>query len=284
MTESPLALGQLTDIGDGRQIHHHECGTGPAVVFLHGSGPGASGLSNFGPNAQHLAANGFRALMPDLLGYGRSSMPADVSYHIDVFVDTLCAWMDALQIPQCAVVGNSMGGAVAIRLALRFPERVTRLVLMAPGGLEDREVYMQMRGIRRMLRCIYGPEGITLAGMHKVFELQVFDPLMLPTEPSDPSELGLIARRHAVAMTQPIEVFKTMQIPNQSDDLQNIACPVLGLWGMNDQFCPPSGATTLAAGCPDVRVVLLSRCGHWVMVEHRDRFNRLCTDFLKELL
>ena len=58
--------------------------------------------------------------------------------------------------------------------------------------------------------------------------------------------------------------------------------PVLCFWGVNDKFCPMSGATAIAESCPDARVVLLSRCGHWVMVEHAEFFNRQCIDFLRE--
>jgi 4,5:9,10-diseco-3-hydroxy-5,9,17-trioxoandrosta-1(10),2-diene-4-oate hydrolase len=57
---------------------------------------------------------------------------------------------------------------------------------------------------------------------------------------------------------------------------------VFALWGVNDKFCPMSGAVTLATNCKDTRVVLLSECGHWVMVEKRAFFNDACTRFLLE--
>ncbi len=265
--------GHTVTLASGARIHYHEVGQGPAVVFIHGSGPGASGRSNFAGNAAHLARQGFWALMPDSIGYGGSDKPADATYTLDFFVDHLLGFLDAVGIDRCVLVGNSMGGAMAIRAALRAPERVEKLVLMAPGGLEAREVYMGMRGIRRMLRCIYGPEGITRQGMVRVFALQLYDASLL--------DEAVIDARLAVAKTQPLAVFKTMSIPNQTADLQRITCPVLGFWGADDQFCPPSGAQTLAAQCPDAVVVLLSRCGHWVMVEHAARFNALTVDFLR---
>ena len=66
--------------------------------------------------------------------------------------------------------------------------------------------------------------------------------------------------------------------------LPEISCPVFGLWGNEDQFCPVSGATTLAEACPDSRVLRISHCGHWVMVEHTATFNRLSLDFLRGAL
>ncbi len=272
---SALPEGSFAQVGEHR-IHYHAVGPadGPPVVFIHGSGPGASGYSNFAANAAFLADRGYRAIMPDSIGYGHSDKPADAQYTLDFFVDHLLGMLDALGITSCALVGNSMGGAMAIRAALRAPERVSRLILMAPGGLEEREVYMNMRGIRRMLRCIYGPEGITRAGMAKVFELQLYNP-------ADISD-AVIDARLQIALTQPIGVFKTMRIPDQSGELSKITCPVLGFWGMDDQFCPPSGAPKVAGLCPDARVTLLSRCGHWVMVEHPAVFNKAVADFLDE--
>ena len=180
--------------------------------------------------------------------------------------------LDALGLQRVTLVGNSQGGAIAIRTALDHPGRIASMVLMAPGGLEPRETYMQMRGIRSMLRCIYGPEGITEYGMRKVFEKQLYDSSLVTDE--------LVADRTAVALTQPRHVFETMKVDNQEDRLSELTCPVLGLWGADDLFTPVSGAMKLATRVPNCRVTVFNRCGHWVMVEHADTFNRLCIDFL----
>ena len=99
---------------------------------------------------------------------------------------------------------------------------------MAPGGLETRETYMEMRGIRSMMRCIYGPEGITLDGMQRVFTKQVVDPGRVPE--------GVIARRYEVAMTQPRHVFEAMRVDNLTDRLPEITQPTLALWGVGGQI------------------------------------------------
>ena len=123
-----------------------------------------------------------------------------------------------------------------------------------------------------MLRCVFNPEGITLEGMKKVFEKQVFDPGNVPD--------GVIERRTEVALTQPRHVFETLRVANQAERLGQIQCPTLGFWGTNDLFCPPSGASTLAEGIANCRVLLIGRCGHWVMVEHAELFNDACLEFL----
>ena len=265
--------GTFVTTPEGWRMHAHVVGEGPPLLFLHGSGPGASGWSNFAANAKVLAAAGYQCILADSLGYGLSDKPTDVEYTLPTMAGAALRLMDGLGHQRFTVVGNSQGGAQAISMALTWPERVERLILMAPGGLEPRETYMELRGIRSMMRCIYGPEGITAAGMRLVFERQLYDPALVTD--------ALVEDRTAVALTQPIHVFRTMKVDNQEDRLGEIACPVLGLWGMNDVFCPPSGAMKLAERIPDVRVVLLNRCGHWVMVEHADTFNRQCLDFLR---
>ncbi len=264
--------GKYADVGDGLRVHYHEAGEGPVVVFLHGSGPGASGYSNFKTNFPAFAAAGFRAIVPDTLGFGYSSKPTDRKYSIDFMVDGVLSLLDGLGVERFALVGNSAGGAMCIRLALRHPERVSKLVLMAPGGLEARETYMEMPGIKAMVRAIFGREGLTHESLRRVFELQLYD----PGEIDD----GVVAERLSIAQAQPKWVIQTMRIPNQEEELPKITCPVLGFWGVDDQFCPVSGAMKLATGCPDAKVTLLSRCGHWVMVEHTALFNRMSIEFL----
>ena len=161
-----------------------------------------------------------------------------------------------------------------MKLALDHPGLVDKLVLMAPGGLELREAYGKMEGIRTMMKVFLGPEGITREGMRKVFGLQLFDPRALTEETLD--------ERMQIAVTQPKRVLASMTVPHLAPELARIRCPVLAFWGMNDKFCPVSGATTIAERCPRARVMLLGECGHWVMVEHADLFNRLSIDFLRE--
>jgi 4,5:9,10-diseco-3-hydroxy-5,9,17-trioxoandrosta-1(10),2-diene-4-oate hydrolase len=272
MSAMRVPEGKYADVGDGLRIHYHDQGTGPVVLFLHGSGPGASGWSNFKRNFPFFAEHGFRCIVPDTLGYGYSSKPEDREYTLDFLVSKVSALLDSLGVSRCAVVGNSHGGAMATQLALDRPELVTKLVVMGPGGLEDRERYMQMEGIRSMVKAFFG--GITRESMRKVFELQLWDPSLVSDE--------LIEERTQIAELQPKRVLSSMVVPNLAPRLGELRCPVFALWGVEDRFCPASGAMKIAESVPDARVMLLSKCGHWVMVEHEALFNRLGVDFLRE--
>ena len=91
-----------------------------------------------------------------------------------------------------------------------------------------------------------------------------------------------LAERLAIAATQPKVIFETMSVPHLAPRLVELDLPVLGLWGVDDQFCPVEGAMTLARNIKRCRVTLFSQCGHWVMVEHPRNFERLVLDFLAE--
>lgn len=272
MTKPAVPEASYADIGDGLRVHYHEAGDGDAVLFLHGSGPGASGWSNFRRNYPYFAEHGFRALVPDTLGFGYSSKP-DIDYPLDFLAGGVKRFCDAVGVERCAVVGNSHGGALGIQLALMHPELVDKLVLMAPGGLEQRETYMQMRGIKAMIKAVYAPGGITADSMRRVFEKQLHDTSLITD--------AIIAERFEMAQLQLANMPGRLKVPHMAPKLAELECPVFGLWGRDDLFCPVSGATTLLENCADVRVLTFANCGHWVMVERTDVFNRLCVDFLR---
>ncbi|MND94155.1 2-hydroxy-6-oxononadienedioate/2-hydroxy-6-oxononatrienedioate hydrolase [compost metagenome] len=269
-----LPQGRFVTLPDGLRLHYLEAGDGEPVVFIHGSGPGASGHSNFKQNYPVFAKYGYRAIVPDLPGYGASDKP-ETTYSLDFFVNALSGLLDALDIQRCVLVGNSLGGAIAIKMALDQPQRVSRLVLMAPGGLMEKEqYYLQMEGIQKMGAAFANGELNDAGGMRRLLSLQLFDPALISDE--------TVAERVAVVGQQPTCVLSSMQVPNLASRLPALQCPILGFWGMNDKFCPASGAQTLLAACSRIRFVLLSECGHWVMVEHRELFNRECLAFLAE--
>jgi len=273
MTVRAVPEGKYADIGDGLRIHYHEAGSGFPVVFVHGSGPGASGYSNFRGNFPRFAEKGYRALVPDTLGFGYSSKP-DVDYEFDFVAGGLRRFLDHVGVEECALIGNSHGGALCIKLAADEPSLVKKLILMAPGGLEVRERYMEMKGIRSMMKAFLAPEGITRESMKKVFEHQLFDKSRITDD--------IIEERTQVAELQPKRVLQSLRVPHLAPRLAEIQCPVLGFWGNDDQFCPVTGAAILSEGCQKSRVLRLSRCGHWVMVEYADVFNEMCLDFLAE--
>ena len=265
-------FGTRRKLPGGFELHYLESGSGLPVVFLHGSGPGASAYSNFKQNFPALVAAGYRAVLPDLLGFGHSDKPSGIDYTLDLFSSTLLELLDALDLGNCVLVGNSLGGAVALRIAIDHPGRVRKLVLMAPGGIESRETYFNMPGIQKMVSGFVG-EGFDRVGLRRILELLVFDPRHVTDE--------LVEERFNVLKTQPKDVLARMKIPDLTADLGKIRSPILGFWGIDDQFMPSGGYEKILRACADSRFVMLSSCGHWAMVEHAGEFNRYVLDFLR---
>jgi 4,5:9,10-diseco-3-hydroxy-5,9,17-trioxoandrosta-1(10),2-diene-4-oate hydrolase len=266
---------KYAEVGQGITMHYHDAGEGRegVVLFIHGSGPGASGWSNFKGNYPFLAEHGYRTIVPDTMGYGYSTKPESGTFDLEQVAAQYKGLLDSLGIERVTVIGNSQGGAIAIALALEYPTLVEKLVLMAPGGLESRETYMEMEGIKAMIRVLY-KEGISRQTMRKVFTLQLHDESKITDQ--------IIEERYQIAKTQHKDNIARIQVANQQDRLSEIKCPVLCFWGANDKFCPMSGASKIASRVPRSRTILIGSCGHWVMVEYPKLFNELTLKFLDD--
>ena len=269
----PLPVGKYAKLDNGLTLHYLDIGNGPVVVWLHGSGPGASGFSNFKGNYPAFDNAGFRNIVVDLPGFGRSDKPDNVNYDLAFFVENLKLLLNNIGIERCTLLGNSLGGAIALGYTLDHPERVSSLILMAPGGVEERETYFQMEGIKRMVEVYaQGPMGVEQ--MRQVMSLQLFDSSQL--------QESILEERAAVAVTQPANLFSTMLVPNMTERLHEIKCPILGFLGADDRFNPASGTFKVLENAPHARFTVLNRCGHWVQVEHQQLFNRQCLNFLRD--
>lgn len=273
MTADLEARGRnvLVDVPGGYSINVFDAGSGPALVFLHGSGPGASGVSNFRQNLGVFLDAGYRVIAPDLIGYGASSKPVDIDYTLALFTDTIYAALQAIGVTQAVLVGNSLGGGIAVQMVLDHPGLAPKMVLMSPGCVEEREVYFAMPGIARMVGDFTSPD-FTEADQKRLVSNLVYDPSVITDR--------LVSERYKVARTQPKDVLARMRTPNLAPRLAELTMPILGFWGEEDQFLPVSGVNRFTKACPDCRFITYSRVGHWVMVERCAEFNRATLDFL----
>lgn len=265
-------FGRTVKLQQGYEMHYLEHGSGPPVVFVHGSGPGVNAHSNFFPNYKVLAAAGYRAVLPDMLGFGWSSKPTGIDYTLELFVATLREFLDQLEIQRCVLVGNSLGGAISMKLAIDSPERVEKLIVTGPGGIESRETYFKMPGIQRMVSQFVG-SGFDRAGLKELLALLAYDAKIVTD--------ALVEERFNVLQTQPKEVLSRMVIPDLTPQLGKLRGPLLGFWGVEDQFCPASGYEKILRAVPDSRFIMYSRCGHWAMIERAEDFNRNVLEFLR---
>lgn len=278
-TQTP-PTARTVNLGN-RQIHLHEFGAGPPVLMLHGGGPGASGLSNYARNIEVLARQ-FRVLVPDLPGYGRSSKGVNIDDPFGDLATAMLGLLDELAIAQAHVVGNSLGGACALRMALEQPARVDRIVLMGPGGIGISS-NPPTDGLKRLLGY-YAGEGPTLEKL-RAFICQdlVFDESRITDD--------LLRERFEASIdpevmaNPPLRAPKELEAFKRLDFLLDPRLPTLDhrtlvLWGTADRVNPATGAMALQARLPACDVYLFSRTGHWVQWERAEEFNAVVAAFL----
>lgn len=266
---------------DGKDIFFAEAGEGPPVVLLHGGGPGASGVSNYVRNIDALAQR-FRVIVPDMPGYGRSSKGVDRRDPYGYLADHIRGLLDELGIERTHLIGNSLGGACALRLALDSPERVDKLVLMGPAGIGLTR-RLPTRGLNSLLGYYTG-EGPTQD------KLRTFIRSYLVVDGSAVPDSVIQSRFESsidpeVVANPPLKRPSGLRTAFRMDftrdrRLTALQTPTLVIWGRDDKVNRPSGATMLARRMPNADVLTTANTGHWVQWDQADWFNAVTTAFL----
>jgi pimeloyl-ACP methyl ester carboxylesterase len=208
---------------------------------------------------------------PNILAYEAAAihdrieqkLPIDIDY----LVEELRLYLDHfVQNPPYNVVANSMGGKIAVEFAVRYPDHVAKLALLAPSGLGEKEQLPIIEGVRR---------GNTDAIVHSVFHNAV----ALNPEMTDYFRAQFANRRWRQGMLRTVQSTKKHSIRTR---LAEVTQPTLLVVGGEDQIIDPREAITAAEGLPNVRTVLIPHCGHAPQIERASYINRLVVDFLDE--
>jgi pimeloyl-ACP methyl ester carboxylesterase len=271
---------------NGHRLHYLTAGEdGPVLVLLHGGIIDAAHLS-WGAAIDALAAD-FRVIALDLLGYGESEIP-DVEYSTALHVDVVEGFLDAIDVGRANVVGVSLGGGVALGLALQAPQRVERLVIVDSYGLGSdlpngdvsyalarlpalNELSVSLlRRSRRLARAslgsiLYDPESISEALVD-----DFYDHLQRPG-------VGTAFRRwrhHEVTRAG----YRTVYV----DRLDGIEHPVLVLHGAEDELFPVAWARRAADRLANAELRVFAECGHWLPREKPAECNEAVATFLSD--
>lgn len=262
-------------VAGGIRTNYHDLGDGAPVLLIHGSGPGVTAYANWRLTMPALSAH-FRVIAPDIVGFGETERPQRFGYTLDNWVSHVLGLLDALGIERAHVVGNSFGGALALSLAIRAPERVGRLVLMGSAGVPF--------PITEGLDAVWGYTP-SIANMRALLDVFAVDRSLVNDE---------LAKLRYDASIRPgyQEAFAAMFPAPRQRWVDALASPeaairaltneTLIVHGREDRVIPLASSLRLLALIPHAQLHVFGQCGHWTQIEHAARFNSLVMRHLLE--
>jgi len=254
--------GRETRVGAWR-IHYYSGGDGPPVVLIHGL---ASRGDDWAPFLPTLSRR-HRVYAIDLLGYGGSDRPRNVDYSIALETDVVRGFLDSLHVARTDLVGVSMGGWIALKLAAEHPERVRRLVLLDSAGFSFPTT---------LTADSFTPHDI--AGLQKLIDLQTDRAPHIPAFVA--RDFLRVNREHAWILKAQ---FTSMLSRRDLMDgrVSRVTMPTLLLWGTRDQLIPYPVGLRMLRELPNAKLVPLKGCGHLAIVDCRQTAWPAIERFLK---
>ena len=293
MAASFPSFDSRTVVVDGVKLHYFCGGSGSPLVLVHGLG--SSAAVEFYYNLEPQAAQ-HRVIAIDLPGFGQSDRPV-LEYTIDVFVKAVSDLMASEGLPRAAVMGVSMGGRVALGLALSAPEQVERLILvdalgvgpprrvlayriLLTRGLGELTLSGTARALRRMnpatIRRFWGWYLNRPGRVDSIWSNQrIADHGALLSKPEYRAAYLSALRSIAGMRSLRDGVVVEARLPE-------LRMPTLLVWGRHDHIFPPGHAESALKRLPNGRIEIFEDSGHTPQMEEPDRFNRLVLGFLEE--
>jgi pimeloyl-ACP methyl ester carboxylesterase len=253
------------------------------LVFVHG-------LSGSWPNWLEqlpVFAAEHRVITLDLPGFGHSPMPRQ-TITISGYARLLDSLLGELGIDAAAVVGNSMGGFISAELAIAFPQRVERLVLVSAAGLSTynhRGSMTALPAMRRLERVLMASGAWTASKSDDVVRRARLREAVLGVVVRHPERLdAALAAEQVRGAGKPgfIQGLEAVLDYDVRERLREIACPTLIVWGDGDRLISVHDADVFAELIPNSRKVVFGDTGHMAMLERPEAFNALLEEFLEE--
>jgi len=273
MTQNP-EIGRRIRTGSF-ETNVHDVGSGAPVLLIHGSGPGVSAWANWRLVIPALA-KARRVVAPDMVGFGYTDRPAGIEYGMDTWVQQALDLLDALGLEQVDLVGNSFGGALAMALAIRAPQRVRRLVLMGSVGVPF--------PITEGLDAVWGYQP-SFEAMRSIMDYFAWSRELVSDELAELRYQASIRpgfQESFAAMFPAPRQRWVDAMTSREADIRALPHETLVVHGREDKVIPLSNSLTLADWIPNAQLHVFGHCGHWTQIEHNARFNRLVGDFLAE--
>ena len=275
-------LLQVHDVNVGRhRISSLTMGHGRDVLLLHGLG---GTRASFFETAAALSQR-YRVHAPDLPGFGSSSKPARGAYNARWFAEIMLAMMDEREIQQAHIVGNSMGGRIALEMAMIAPERVGALALLCPA------VAWIRRGFHPLVRLLRPEFGLIPHGFSRNTVASQFWSMFFDRDLIDPAVADLVvdefrrtyqsagARFAFLSSARNVYLEAPFGRHGFYPRLAQLTRPALFVWGSHDRLIPPAFGRHVRQWLPSAEQVTIQRCGHVPQVERPEETNELLTRF-----
>ena len=263
------------------KLHYHVAGDGPPLLLLHGSGPGVSGWANFRGNLPVLARE-YTTYVLDFPGFGKSYSPD--ANPLAVGPAGVLDFLDGMGLGPLPIIGNSMGGNVAARIAAEHPERVSRLLCIGGVGLSLLSP-SPPEGIKLLVEFVENP---TRERLIQWMESMVYDTGILTeefvelrwqsaTDPSAPTDIKKLYNR---AMLEGMRKGRAFGAVDAVAMLTKIKAPTLVMFGRDDRVTPMDGSLAAMRLIPKCELHVFYDCGHWAMIERKDEFESTVLAYL----
>lgn len=256
------------------KTNYHDLGDGFPVVFLHGSGPGVTAWANWN-KVFPLMKGDFRLIAPDMAGFGFTERVENPVYSMNNWVQQTIDLFDALGLEKAHLVGNSFGGALAMAMAIKYPERIGKLVLMGSMGVPFPLTY----GLDR----VWGYEP-SLANMEELLEIFTYDhsfatPALIKTRYESSMQPGF---QESFSAMFPAPRQKGVEaMAGNRDYIRDIEHETLIIHGREDRVIPLETSLELVQLIKNSELHVIGKCGHWTMIEHTETFTQLVSNFFK---
>ena len=258
----------------GYMTNYHDLGGGFPVVFLHGSGPGVTAWANWN-KLFPLMKDQYRLIAPDMAGFGFTERLPGAVYNMNAWVQQVIDLFDALGLEKAHLVGNSFGGALALSMAIKYPERIQKLVLMGSMGVSFPITY----GLDRVWG--YQPSE---ANMEELLEIFTYDHGFATKE--------LVKTRYESSIQPGFQESFSSLFPEPRQNgvesmagnenyIRNIPHETLIIHGREDRVIPLDNSLKLLRLIDRAQLHVFGRCGHWTQIEHTAAFAELLLGFFQ---
>jgi len=260
---------------DGINTCYIEAGVGEPLILIHGGGAGANGYGNWFACLPLFAKN-FRTIAVDMLGFGLTDSPSpdDCEYSQKARYEHIASFIRKMGIEKASIVGNSMGGATAMGVAIDHPELCDKLILMGSAGLNTE---LDIAALKPVLGYDY-----TKDGMVTLIKVLTNDSFEITPEMIDYRHANSIDPKNKTSYAATMDwVRKSGGLFYEEDYISRIKQKTLVVNGKDDQVVPLSDAHRFLELIDDSWGYIMPHCGHWAMIEYPEDFSNAVSTFIK---